>query len=98
MSTTDREDRRKRGAELGRELADFVNVYSENGFEEFVNEVTTSSHRTVQQSVMRLFLKVVRAHVVNHNTGCFDDRNRATVVLCSEIMKKCKDSTYLPLI
>ena len=95
MSTTDRQ---KLATKLAEELVSFANSYSEEGFEEFVEAVTMTAHRTVQQSFMTLVVKIIQAHAANHDSGCFDDRNKATVALCKKIMDSCGEDLYLPCI
>lgn len=83
--------RTKRAEELANDVLDFVNVF---GFDtDRFAETICRGHKTLQQSVMRLFIAVIckMAEIKP------DERNRATVELAKKI-KEISDEYSLPLI
>jgi hypothetical protein len=89
---------RDRGIEAARALADFANAMG-NGPEvaAFVEELTCRTHRTLQQSVMRLMVACIEAWAASKNR---DLRNEATVKLCQRIVELTGDTyeRHLPRI
>ena len=77
--------------ELAEEVVDCVNAFRFDDVE-FAKTIAMN-HRTLQQSVMRLFITTIRAL---SESGC-DARNEATVELAKQIVKLA-DKTNLPLI
>ena len=80
------------GDELAMLLLKFINNMAVDD-DEFVRGLT-ESHRTLQQSIMRIFIKFVAAMSVKEE-GFYDLRNEASVKLAREIMKL---NTGLPFI
>lgn len=87
------------GAEMAQMLEEFcnANAFSRKEVAAFVERLTKRTHRTLQQSVMRLFVKCIEAWASETN---FDDRNAATVKLCKKIIEATGDQydRHLPTI
>lgn len=66
---------------LATDILGFVNSYGCDS--KTFAETICQGHRTLQQSVMRLFIETIRAF----SESRYDDRNEATVALSKEIMK-----------
>ena len=76
---------------MANELLTFVNSY---GFDrETFAKTICKGHRTLQQSVMRLFIEMIREMSKNS----YDDRNEASVELAKRIME-IADGFPLPFI
>lgn len=84
------------GKEVAEELSDFVNGSLSYREQDFVNEVL-SEHRTLQQSMFRLFVHCMDGWAEMHKSGMYDARNEATCVISSKIAK-VKEDIDLPLI
>ena len=83
--------KKKQAEQLAKDILAFVNVF---GFDsETFAETICRDHKTLQQSVMRLFIATIRkmAEVTP------DDRNAATVALAKRIAEIANDYP-LPLI
>ncbi len=73
--------------EVARNLSDFVNVMGDDKDVELVAEhVVNRTHRTLQQSIMGLFLKVIYKWAKNYEEGWYDGRNEATCKLAKSIV------------
>lgn len=83
----------KTGKEMAEELTSFVNVFGvdEKGFAERI----ASSHKTLQQSTMRLFVEMCRAIAANEKYT--DDRNAAATQLAKRVVEAA-DEIPLPFI
>jgi hypothetical protein len=89
-----------KGQEIAKALADGVNVMGNRDFDEaFVEHLTCRTHRTLQQSVAGLFMKVFKAwaEIADKGEGHYDLRNEATVKMAQAIRDATKDH-YLPLV
>ena len=73
-----------KGAEAARVLANYVNAMGHNP-DEFVEQLTLREHRTLQQSVMSIFLGCIEAWADKEEFQ-FDGRNEDTVKI-SRIIK-----------
>jgi hypothetical protein len=82
----------KNGEEMAMAFLKFINNMGVDE-EGFVKELC-DSHRTLQQSVMRIFIRFVR-EMAKKEEGFYDLRNEASVELAREIMKL---NTGLPFI
>jgi hypothetical protein len=67
--------------------------------------LANNTHRTIQQTFMRIIVSFIRESARNEGANRYDARNEATVKLCKEIVNHldAKDSdglnyTYLPYI
>jgi hypothetical protein len=78
------------GEEMARALEDYVN-HTRN-HEEFIDYIVNNTHRTLNQSIILLFIKTMRAQ---GKTTRFDGRNEASVKACKALDL---DSIYLPYI
>ena len=69
------------GAQMAKLLADFANgaLCDDQGFAE---EITLRTHRTLQQSLMSLFLKTIKAW---SEMETWDKRNEATIQLAKKM-------------
>lgn len=87
------------GDEMARMLDEFVNANDSKKFEEFAATVTERAHRTLQQSMMRLFLRCIEKWAATEENR-YDARNEATVLLCRKIVKGTGDKydRHLPTI
>jgi len=75
----------KTGEEAAEELSDFVNNFGCD-YDGFVKELTTDkTHRTLQQSSIRLFLKCIEAHAEKPDRMT-DDRNVSVRDVCKAIV------------
>ena len=79
------------GKRIANEVIDFVNGLSLSE-DDFVRTIV-SSHRTLQQSAMRLFVKTICALADND----YDERNEAAVMLAKKIKEIAADNP-LPFI
>ena len=84
-------DRGSNAVSAAEKLVDFVNSYSSD-YESFANYIC-NEHRTLQQSVMRLFIFTI-GKMAEVGT---DERNEAAVKLAKKITEIAKDYN-LPLI
>lgn len=84
------------GKDVAIELSDFVNSSYSTTEQEFVDTLL-SEHKTLQQSVFRLFIKCVEGWAEMYDKGYFDARNEATCELSKQIVEVVKDKA-IPLI
>lgn len=82
----------ERAEKVANDLLEFVNSYSHD--DKAFAEAICRGHRTLQQSVMRLFMTMV--HRMADSTN-FDERNEASVVLACKI-EQATDGYSLPFI
>jgi hypothetical protein len=78
------------------ELGNFANTFSpdESGFIEGMSR----QHRTLQQSITRLFIVWLR-HLATLPEGRYDDRNKATVRFAKSVMQNVpEEDMWLPYI
>ena len=87
----EKKDRGSKAVSAAEKLVDFVNSYSSD-YESFANYIC-NEHRTLQQSVMRLFIFTI-GKMAEVGT---DERNEAAVKLAKKITEIAKDYN-LPLI
>ena len=88
---------KKKGQEMAKELGNFVNSFRIDT-KGFVEELTLNSHRTLQQSTMRLFIECCKGWAQLKEKGYgVDARNQATVNLAEKIVELTKDCG-LPMI
>ena len=78
------------GIELAKELENYVN--SNRNHAEFIDYIVNGTHRTLNQLIIGLFIKVMQAEA---KTTRFDGRNEASVELCKRLNL---DDVYLPYI
>ncbi len=72
-------EKENQAVQIANDLLDFVNVY---GYQSRAfAETICRGHRTLQQSVMRLFMETIR----QLSEVPYDERNEATVALAKEI-------------
>jgi len=92
MSKSDEEFARAAQEQLSR----FVNKYGcpQSEFAEFV----MSDHRTLQQSMMRLFVECIKGWAEKAEKKDYDLRNEATCKLCQKIVARFDDELGLPFI
>lgn len=89
----------KTGADMARELTDWVNKHDLDDFKDFAKWLTTREHRTLQQSCMSLFVQCIQ-HWAELPADGFDARNAATVKLCKQMVDATGDKydRHLPMI
>jgi hypothetical protein len=86
------------GREMAMEFENFVNSMSnEESINGFVEYVTDHSHRTLQQSMMGVFLKCIKSWSKKGEYE-FDLRNKATVDTSKKIMTALDNDERLPFI
>ena len=81
---------RPKGLELAKELENYVN--GNRNHAEFIDHIVNGTHRTLNQLIIGLFIKVMQAEA---KTTRFDGRNEASVELCKRLNL---DNVYLPYI
>jgi len=91
-----KDDIRERPEELVGALSKFVNCFNDKEHLEKVAELVMREHRTLQQSIFRLFLRCIRRWAETPESR-YDLRNEATVKACRKIATLTED-TGLPLI
>ena len=83
--------REERAAKLANDILDFVNDFSSD-HDTFV-ETICRGHRTLQQSTMRLFVRLAERMAKND----WDERNKQAVIL-AEMIAQVSEHCSLPLI
>ena len=78
------------GKELAVALEDYVNGTRDHA--EFIDHVVNGTHRTLNQSIILLFIKTMSAQ---GKSKYFDGRNEASVKACAALPL---DDIYLPYI
>jgi hypothetical protein len=79
------------GTEAAKVMEDFVNGNRDK--KEFVEYIVNNTHRTLNQSLIGLFIAVLK-----YEAGAsYDGRNEASVKFCKSIEKQL-DEVYLPYI
>ena len=96
MRKTVEGEQRERALEAARVLINFTNSTIAD-VEAFADAIT-SSHRTLQQNVMRVFMACVHKWAADYDNGYFDARNEATCLLAHNIHKAVMDRDGLPFI
>jgi uncharacterized protein with NAD-binding domain and iron-sulfur cluster len=78
----------EKGEELAQKLADFMNGEDGAAVEAFIKSLTLKTHRTLQQSVFGLFLRVMQAWAkyYKEGPGWYDLRNEFTVATSEKIV------------
>jgi hypothetical protein len=78
----------KEGIELGKRLAEFVNAENSDAVAAFVDCITRRTHRTLQQGIMRLFVRLCEAwaKVGEQGEGWYDLRNECTIKAAPKIV------------
>ena len=84
--------------ELADRMEEFVNNYDRSGDKVFVEKVTLRLHRSLQQSVFRLFYRCIRSWSECYDNGNYDLRNEATCKLSHEIVEFLKEKDGIPFI
>jgi hypothetical protein len=78
-------------------LSRFVNGFNREEREAFVTALMIE-HRTLQQSMARLFFQCIGKWAEYGEKGMFDGRNEATCKLCKKIVDTFGDEMGLPYI
>lgn len=79
------------GTEAAKIMEDFVNGNRDK--KEFVEYIVNNTHRTLNQSLIGLFIAVLK-----YEAGAsYDGRNEASVKLCKQLLPIIEDA-YLPYI
>jgi len=82
--------------ELAKQLVNYTNsLCGPPGEDAFIEEIICS-HGTLQQSVFKMFLRVIEAWA-NTEDDRYDLRNEATIKYCKEIVKIVR-SDHIPMI
>ena len=95
MSTVRPATDKEKGHTMADQLSRFVNCFANDDAEKEAVERMVSDHRSLQQNMMRFFMKYVKAQAGQAECGCYDLRNEGTVKLCKEIMEI---EHHLPLV
>jgi hypothetical protein len=89
------------GEEMAQMLDEFANSCYRDQKQAFVEQITQRTHRTLQQSIMGLFVGVLEVWAENAKSpGRYDARNEATVKLAAKMIEATGDKydRGLPLI
>ena len=86
-----------KGAELARATLDAVNSFDTSLRREFAEGIL-NGHRTLQQSTMGLFLRLVTHWADAYEKGRYDDRNQATCALAHRMVAELGEDFFLPMI
>lgn len=92
---------RRTGAEMARELDNWVNGASKADVQAFAEAVTERTHRTLQQKCMGLFVACIEIWAErSKRPDLYDARNEATVKLARKMVDATGDKydRHLPLI
>jgi hypothetical protein len=83
---------------MARMLEEFANGCGTEDVNEFVEQLTARTHRTLQQKVMGIFVAAIESWAKDENGH--DGRNAATVTLAKKFVAATGDKydRYLPLI
>lgn len=87
----------KTGKEIAELLTDWVNNMNLDN-KEFVETICYKTHRTLQQSLFKVMVGLMKEWAKCSEENNFDLRNEATVNLCKEINDKFGERFYLPFI
>lgn len=87
------------GVEMAQMVDEFSNAAGEKEAADFVSQVTTRTHRTLQQRIMNLFVKTIEAWAETKENW-YDARNEATIKLARKMIAATGDKydRCLPLI
>lgn len=77
----------EQGRHVAKQLADLVNGLGKEDRKAFVDELTSRTHRTLQQQTMGLFLECCEAWADHERIHQYDARNEFTVKLAKDIMQ-----------
>lgn len=84
--------------ELADRMEGFVNSFDRSGDKIFIEKITLRIHRSLQQSVFRLFYKCILSWSKCYEDGNYDLRNEATCKLSHEITEFLKEKDGIPFI
>lgn len=89
----------EKARQIVRQIADALNTMGKNEHFQnaFVDEMTCRTHRTLQQSVARLLVRVFEGWAEMGDRGTFDLRNEDTVEAAKKVREALKDHA-LPFI
>jgi hypothetical protein len=73
------------GAEMAMMLDEFCNAADSKEVTDFVQQITTRTHRTLQQRIMGLFVKTIEAWAETKENR-YDQRNEATIKLARKMI------------
>ncbi len=87
------------GTDMAMMLDEFANKADDSDVQEFVEQLISRTHRTLQQQIMNLFIASIEKWA-SLGTDQYDLRNEATVKLCKKIIAATGDKydRHLPLI
>ena len=77
-------ERKKAAVDAAEALSNYVNNYSAKK-DAFVEHITKHTHRTLQQSIGVLFVKLIKVWAEHYRQQCFDGRNEAFCKLAYDI-------------
>lgn len=89
-----------RNKEAYRAIDRAINTLNYDSIKDLANVMAFQTHRTLQQNFMRLLLEFVRLNAMKleieseYGRIFYDDRNKATVELCSVIWESLKSTDY----
>jgi len=91
---------RQIGKKMAKNFADSINsmTFEQEIIEGFVEEMTKRTHRTLQQSSAKLIFALVNEWSNMYNDGHYDDRNKASLEKCNEIVRSIDLKSPLPFI
>jgi hypothetical protein len=85
-----------KGEDMAKIFALFCNSFTPD-ISGFVKS-TMTEHRTLQQTMMRVFIATIEQWAKNYDTGRYDARNEATCKMAKQIWEIIKDNPYLPFV
>lgn len=83
--------------EVAEKLEKFVNSFSFPA-EEFADRITQRTHRTLQQSIMRIVIALLQRWSDNYEKGIYDLRNEDTCKLADKMIKGAGDDLFLRMV
>ena len=84
--------------EIAGGMESFVNTFDRSGDKIFVEHVTLRIHRSLQQSIFRLFYRCIQSWSKSYEDGNYDLRNETACKLSHEIVDLLKDRDGIPFI
>lgn len=86
----------EKGKKMAMDFSDFVNSFSTDK-EGFVEEINRT-HRTLQQSMFRIIIDLIKMWSDMYENKRYDLRNEKTCELCNKIYKEFEKDLYVPFI
>jgi len=85
VTVRQKDEREKNGKLFAKQFSDFVNSFSNDDIQFVAVDQMTREHRTIQQNMMKFFMKFVDEMAKQADEGRYDLRNEASVKLAQHI-------------